>query len=88
MRKNYTLQDRRVQEQAAQGGCGMSLSGAIQNVLGHVPVSAALGDPPSAGGLDWRISRGLFQPQWFCDSVRTSARLTIGFLCTWVLLKM
>ena len=34
-------------EQAAQGGCGVSLSGDIQG-----PVQPAVGDPASAGGLD------------------------------------
>lgn len=37
----------------------------IQNPPVWVPVSRALGDPP----LDWTISRGPFQHQWFCDSV-------------------
>jgi len=54
--------------QAAQGGCGVS-SGDIQDPPGQGPVQPALGDPPSAGGLDWVTPRGPFQPQTFCDSV-------------------
>ena len=51
-------------EQAAQGGCGVSFSGDIQD-----PVQPAVGDPASAGGLDWMTHRGPFQPRTFCDSV-------------------
>ena len=39
-------------EQAAQGGCGVSFSGDIQDPPGHVPVQPTVGDPASAGGLD------------------------------------
>jgi len=39
-------------EQAAQGGCGVSFSGDIQDPSGQVPVQPAVGDPASAGGLD------------------------------------
>jgi len=38
------------QEQAAQGGCGVSMSGDIQHPPGRSPVQPALGDPASAGG--------------------------------------
>jgi len=38
--------------QAAQGGCGVSFSGDIQDLPGQVPVQPAVGDPASAGGLD------------------------------------
>ena len=37
-------------EQVAQGGCGVSFSGDIQDPPGHSPVQPALGDPASAGG--------------------------------------
>ena len=37
-------------EQAAQGGCGVSFSGDIQDLPGQVQL--AVGDPASAGGLD------------------------------------
>ena len=57
-------------EQAAQGGCGVSLPGDIQNLPGRVPVPPALGVPAPAGGLDKVISRGLLQPLPFCDSVK------------------
>ena len=39
-------------EQVAQGGCGVSFSGDIQDPPGQVPVQPAVGDPASAGGLD------------------------------------
>jgi len=37
---------------AAQGGCGVSFSGDIQDPPRQGPVQPALGDPASAGGLD------------------------------------
>ena len=39
-------------EQTAQGGCGVSFSGDIQDPPGQGPVQPAVGDPASAGGLD------------------------------------
>jgi len=39
-------------EQAAQGRCGVSFSGDIQDPPGQGPVQPAVGDPASAGGLD------------------------------------
>ena len=39
-------------EQAAQGGCGVSFSGDIQDLPGQGPVQPAVGDPASAGELD------------------------------------
>ena len=39
-------------EQAAQGGCGVSFSGDIQDPPGQGPVQSAVGDLASAGGLD------------------------------------
>jgi len=39
-------------EQAAQGGCGFSLSGDIQDPPGQGPVQPDLRDPASSGGLD------------------------------------
>ena len=56
-------------EQAAQGGCGFSFSGDIQDPPGQCPVQPAVGDPASAGRLDWVALRSPFQPQTFCDSV-------------------
>jgi len=55
--------------QAAQGSCGFSLSGDVQILPGRGPVQPAVGDPASAGGLDWVTHRGPFQPLPFCDSV-------------------
>ena len=46
--------------QAAQGGCGVSFSGDIQDPPGQGPVQPALSDPASAGGLDWVTHRGPF----------------------------
>jgi len=42
----------RALEQAAQGECGVSFSGDIQDPPGQGPLQSALGDPASAGGLD------------------------------------
>jgi len=56
-------------EQAAQGGCGVSPSGDVQDPPGQGPVQPAVGDPASAGGFNWMTHRGPFQPQTFCDSV-------------------
>ena len=56
-------------EQAAQGGCGVSLPRDIQDPPGRGPVQPAVGDPAWAGGLDWVTHRGPFQPLLFCDSV-------------------
>jgi len=39
-------------EQAAQGGCGVSFSGDIQDPPGQGPVQLALSDSALAGGLD------------------------------------
>ena len=37
-------------EQAAQGGCGVSFSGDIQDPPGQCPLQPTVGDPASAGG--------------------------------------
>jgi len=55
--------------QVAQGGCGVSFSGNIQDLPGHGPVQPALGDPAWAGELDWVTHRGPFQPLPCWDSV-------------------
>ena len=60
-------------EQAAQGACGVS-SGDIQDPPGQGPVQPAVGDPASAGALDWMTHRGPFQPRTFCDSVKRFLR--------------
>jgi len=39
-------------EQAAQGGCGVSFSGDIQDLPGQGPLQPTVGDRASAGGLD------------------------------------
>ena len=39
-------------EQAAQGSCGVSFSGDIQDLPGQGPMQPAVGDPALAGGLD------------------------------------
>ena len=56
-------------ERAAQGGCGFSFSGDIQDPPGQGPVQPTVGNPASAGGLDSMTHRGPFQPLPFCDSV-------------------
>ena len=55
--------------QAAQGDCGVSFSGDIQDPPGQRPLHPTVGDPASAGGLDWVTHRGPFQPLPFCGSV-------------------
>jgi len=67
-------------EQAAQGGCGVSFSGDIQDPPGQGPVQPAVGDPASAGGLDYMTHRGPFQPLLFCDSVILTAVLDCVFV--------
>jgi len=42
----------RALEQAAQGGCGVSFSGDIQDPPGQGPVQPAVGAPALAEGLD------------------------------------
>ena len=59
----------RALEQAAQGGCGVSFSGDIQDSPGQGPVQPVLGDPVLAGGLDQMVPRDPFQHLPFCDSV-------------------
>jgi len=39
-------------EQAAQGGCGVSFSGGIQDLPGQGPLQPALGDPASTGRVE------------------------------------
>ena len=39
-------------EQAAQGGCGVSFSGDIQDRPGQDPLQPTVGDPALAGVLD------------------------------------
>jgi len=56
-------------EQVAQGCCGVSFSGDIQDPPGCGPVQPAVGDPSSTGELDQMTHRGPFQPLLFCDSV-------------------
>jgi len=51
MRKNFFEGDGAL-EQAAQGGCGVSFCGDIQDLPGQGPVQPAVGDPALAGGLD------------------------------------
>ena len=46
------VDDRLTMEQAAQGGCGVSFSGDIQDPPGQGPVQPAVGDPVLAGRLD------------------------------------
>jgi len=39
-------------EQVAQGGCGVSVSGDIQDLSGQGALQPVVGAPASAGGLD------------------------------------
>jgi len=47
----------------------MRCSGDIQDLPGQGPLQPTVGDPASAGGLDWVTHRGPFQRLPFCDSV-------------------
>jgi len=53
MRKNnFALRVTEHWNRLAQGGCGVSLSGDIQDLPGQGPLQLTVGDPASAGGLD------------------------------------
>lgn len=54
--------------QGAQRTCGVSLPEDTKKLSGHEPGQLSEGDPVWAVGLDWRTSRGSFQPQPFCGS--------------------
>jgi len=69
MRKNFFTLRVTALEHVAQTGCGVSFSGDIQDPPGQGSVQPTVGDPASAGGLDWMTHRGPFQPLTFCDSV-------------------
>ena len=73
--------------QAAQRGCGVSFSGDIPALPGCGVVQPALGDPASAGGLDWVTHRGPFQPLTFCDSV-TLPKVGAPLLELWFILSI
>lgn len=62
VKKNFFPKREQSPGAATHGDCGASLSGDIPNAPGPVPVSPALDDPALAGGLDWMISGGPFQP--------------------------
>jgi len=52
----------------ATGERTASFSGDIQDLPGRGPMQPAVGDPASAGGLDWMTHRGPFQPPAFCEA--------------------
>ena len=52
----------RCNDDISKGGCGVSFSGDIQDPPGQGPGQPAVGDPASAGRLDWVTHRGPFQP--------------------------
>ena len=64
----------RALEQAAQGGCGFSFSGDIQDPPEWGPMQPAVGDPASAEGWTRWPTEVPSNPEhsvilWFCDSV-------------------
>ena len=62
--------------ETTQRGCGVSLSGDVQNP----PVQPTVGSCTSRSS-DWMISRGPFQPLRFCDSLGQK-KVWISFLQT------
>ena len=54
---------------ALPGPRGGQARNGFQDPPGQGPLQPAVGDPASAGGLDWVTHRGPFQPPPFCDSV-------------------
>ena len=72
-------------EQAAQGGCGVSFSGDIQDPPGQGPVQLAVDDPAWAGGWTKWPTEVPSNPEHFvilCDLLQTvmlvSAALILG----------
>lgn len=53
----------------AQGGCGVSVLGDIQNPVGHSPGQPTLCRSAVNRSVRPEISRGPFQPEPFCDFV-------------------
>lgn len=47
--------------------CALETSGEIQTPTGHRPGQTEVADPAWAVRMDEMISRGPFQPKWFCD---------------------
>lgn len=63
--------------QVAQRCSEVPISGRIKHLTGHGPGQPSTADPAWAGRLTYMISRGLFQPQHFCN-------LSTSFLsCIW-----
>ena len=66
-------------QQAAQGGCGVSFSGDIQDPPGQGPVQPAVGDPASAGGWTrWPTEVPSNPILWFCDFFISNTEATKG----------
>lgn len=57
-------------KQIVQKGYRISVLRGILNRSGHGPEQPVGADPALSRVLDWVVSRGAFQPQLFCDSVK------------------
>jgi len=57
------------EKKGGKTGETLNFSGDIPDPPGQGPAQPAVGDPASAGALDWVTHRGSFQSRPFCDSV-------------------
>lgn len=70
-------------ELVAPGSCEVSILGDVKNPTEHNPGQPALVGLLSAGGLDWAVSRDVFQPQLLCHPVNyVVVETTLYRLCT------
>ena len=60
--------------QVSQKFCGLSILVNTKKPSGHGPGQPAVGGPAWTGGQDKITSRSPFQPQPFCDSVKTEGK--------------
>ena len=90
-KKSAKPPQRRHEPFCRDSGCRTGIGKYAEKYVSKGPLQPALGDPASAGGLDWMTHRGPFQPLPFCDNLGTDVpALEDGFLphlmygsCTW-----